>query len=158
VTKSTLKFQSFSARELLPAPLVQVSLETSIHGGTMWAMIPIPEPVPGVPIPCIAPTPSSCRRWPPTPLDSTKSCLSYTNRRSYGHEATSNVRGASAVASEHWFGSLYRNLTAKTTAHPARRSGQPSPDGSLEAHEREDFVALLSPPSSQPSPRASLLG
>ena len=38
------------------------------------------------------------------------------------------------------------------------RSGQPSPDGSLEAREREDSVGLLSPPSSQPSPRASLLG
>ena len=38
------------------------------------------------------------------------------------------------------------------------RSGQPSPDGSLEAREREDSVGLLSPQSSQPSPRASLLG
>jgi ankyrin repeat protein len=40
----------------------------------------------------------------------------------------------------------------------ASRSGQPSPDGSLEGREREDSVGLLSPPSSQPSPRASLLG
>ncbi|KAH9953468.1 hypothetical protein BC827DRAFT_134941 [Russula dissimulans] len=40
----------------------------------------------------------------------------------------------------------------------ASRSGQPSPDGSLEAREREDSVGLLSPPSSQPSPRASILG
>jgi hypothetical protein len=40
----------------------------------------------------------------------------------------------------------------------ASRSGQPSPDGSLEAREREDSVGLLSPHSSQPSPRASLLG
>jgi hypothetical protein len=40
----------------------------------------------------------------------------------------------------------------------ASRSGQPSPDGSLEAREREDSVGLLSPSSSQPSPRASLLG
>src|SRR6266478_2038102 len=40
----------------------------------------------------------------------------------------------------------------------ASRSGQPSPDGSLEAREREDSVGLLSAPSSQPSPRASLLG
>jgi hypothetical protein len=38
------------------------------------------------------------------------------------------------------------------------RSRQPSPDGSLEARERKDSVGLLSPPSSQPSPRASLLG
>lgn len=40
------------------------------------------------------------------------------------------------------------------------RSGQPSPDGSLEAREREDSVGLLSPspPSSQSSPRVSLLG
>ncbi|KAI9456816.1 hypothetical protein BJY52DRAFT_1187652 [Lactarius psammicola] len=42
----------------------------------------------------------------------------------------------------------------------ASRSGQPSPDGSLEAREREDSVGLLSPspPSSQSSPRVSLLG
>jgi hypothetical protein len=38
------------------------------------------------------------------------------------------------------------------------RSGQPSPDGSLEAREREDSVGLLSAPSSQPSPRASVFG
>jgi hypothetical protein len=28
--------------------------------------------------------------------------------------------------------------------HPTRESGQPSPDGSLEAHEREDSIGLLS--------------
>ena len=33
----------------------------------------------------------------------------------------------------------------------ASRSGQPSPDGSLEACKRKDSVCLLSPPSSQPS-------
>jgi len=38
------------------------------------------------------------------------------------------------------------------------RSGQPLPDGSLKASEREDSVGLFSAPSSQPSPRASLLG
>ncbi|KAF8499709.1 hypothetical protein F5888DRAFT_104910 [Russula emetica] len=37
------------------------------------------------------------------------------------------------------------------------RLGQPLPDGSLEAREREYSVGLLSPPSSQLSPRASLL-
>ena len=40
----------------------------------------------------------------------------------------------------------------------AFRSGHPSPDGSLEAREREDSVGLLSPLSSRPSPRASLHG
>jgi hypothetical protein len=35
-------------------------------------------------------------------------------------------------------------------------SGQPSPDGLLKAGEREDSIGLLSSPSSQPSPRASL--
>ena len=40
----------------------------------------------------------------------------------------------------------------------ASRSGQPSPDGSLEAREREDSVGLLSPSSSQSSPRVSLYG
>jgi hypothetical protein len=38
------------------------------------------------------------------------------------------------------------------------RSGQPSPDGSLEAREREDSVGLLSPSPPSSSPRASLLG
>jgi hypothetical protein len=38
------------------------------------------------------------------------------------------------------------------------RSDQPSPDGSLEAREREDSVGLLSPASSQSSPRVSFLG
>jgi len=33
----------------------------------------------------------------------------------------------------------------------ASRSGQPSHDGSLEAHKRENSVGLLTPPSSQPS-------
>ena len=37
------------------------------------------------------------------------------------------------------------------------RSGQPSPAGSLEARQHGDSVGLLSPPSSQPSRRASLL-
>jgi hypothetical protein len=40
----------------------------------------------------------------------------------------------------------------------ASHSGQPSPDGSLEVRKREDSVGILSPPSSQPSHRASLLG
>jgi hypothetical protein len=37
-------------------------------------------------------------------------------------------------------------------------SGQPSPDGLLKAGEHKDTVGLLFPPSSQPSPRASLPG
>src|SRR6266478_2200628 len=40
----------------------------------------------------------------------------------------------------------------------ASRSGQPSPDGSLEARAREDSVGLFSAPSSQPSLRPFLLG
>ena len=54
-----------------------------------------------------ATTPPSCHRWPPTPLDSTKPCLPYTNRWSYGLEATPDVRGSpSAAASEHWLRSF----------------------------------------------------
>ena len=34
--------------------------------------------------------PSSCRRWLPTPLDSTKYCLSYTSGWSYGLETMTN--------------------------------------------------------------------
>ncbi len=37
-------------------------------------------------------------------------------------------------------------------------SGQPPPDGLLEPREREDSVGLLSPPSSQLSPIASIFG
>ncbi|KAI0257209.1 hypothetical protein BJV78DRAFT_1277776 [Lactifluus subvellereus] len=42
--------------------------------------------------------------------------------------------------------------------HRQHLRASPSLDGSLEAREREDSVGLLSPPYSQPSPRASLLG
>jgi hypothetical protein len=40
----------------------------------------------------------------------------------------------------------------------ASRSGQPWPDGLFEARGCEDSVGQQSPPSSQPRPRASLLG
>ena len=99
-----------------------------------------------------APTPSSCCRWPSMPLDSTKSCLPYTSG-SHGHETTTNVRGRrqlrQSIGSEVSHESDHEDVRAS-------RSGHPSPDGSLEAREREGSVGLLSPPSSQPSPRTSL--
>ena len=50
-----------------------------------------------------APVPSDCCKWPSMPLNSTKSCFPSTSG-SYGHEATTNFRGASAAASEHRLG------------------------------------------------------
>jgi hypothetical protein len=101
-----------------------------------------------------APTSSSCWRWLPTPLDSAKSCLSYTNGWSYGHKATTNIRGASAVHQS--IGSEVQEPDREDDHRS--RSGQPSPDGSLNVREREDSVGLTSPPSYQPRPRVSLLG
>ena len=89
------------------------------------------------------------------PFDSTKSCLPYTSGRSYGIEATTNFRGAPSVRQ-----SIGSKVLQESDLEDDRasHSGQPSPDGSPEAREREDFIGLLSAPSSQPSPRASLLG
>jgi hypothetical protein len=90
-------------------------------------------------------TPPSRWRWPSTRLDSTKSCLLYTNGRSYGHDAMTDVRGAPSLGASVSLRALawksYRSLTTRTTVHPA---GDPSPDGSLEVHKREDYVSLLS--------------
>ena len=86
-----------------------------------------------------APTPSSCRRWPPIPLDRTNTCLPYTER-SYGNGAMADARKCDREG-------------GRTCC-----SRQPWPDGLLEACKREDSVGLLSPPSSQLSCRASLLG
>jgi hypothetical protein len=69
-----------------------------------------------------APTPSSYRGWPSMSLDSTKPCLPYTNRQSYGHEATTNVRGAQlAAVSKHWAmpaRKSYWSLTVRMTVRP----------------------------------------
>ena len=85
-----------------------------------------------------------------------KSCLTYTSGKSF--EATSNFRGPAHRQPRQYIGSevLQGSLITRTTAS---RSGQSSPDGFklFEAREREDSVALQFPPSSQPSPRASLL-
>jgi hypothetical protein len=48
--------------------------------------------------------------------------------------------------------------TTRPRQQPASRSGQPSPDDSLEAREREDSVGLLSPSPPSSSPRVSFLG
>jgi hypothetical protein len=73
-----------------------------------------------------APTPSSYWRWPPTYLNSTKSCLPYTNGWSYGHEATTNVRGALlAAVSEHWAVPARKSYWSLTEDDRASRLGQP---------------------------------
>jgi hypothetical protein len=75
------------------------------------------------------PTPSSYRRWPPTSLDSTKSCLNLHQRavlRPRGHEATTNVRGApSAAVSEHWAAPPRKSYWSLTEDDRASRLGQP---------------------------------
>jgi hypothetical protein len=91
------------------------------------------------------------------PFDSAKSCLTYTSgcgitatrpRQMFeGHRRQLHQRIGSEVLQE-----------SHREDDLASRSGQPFPDGSLEAHEREDSVGLLSPPSSQPSPRTLLRG
>jgi len=70
----------------------------------------------------------------------------------------------SLAATRPWqtFGSevSYQGLVPESDREDDRpsHSGQPSPDGLLEPREREDSVGLLSPPSSQPSPIASVFG
>ena len=51
-----------------------------------------------------APTPSSCRRWPPTSLDS-------TDGRPYGHEATTNVQGTPSAATTQVSGATPRPVS-----------------------------------------------
>jgi hypothetical protein len=85
-------------------------------------------------------------------LDSTKSCLPYTER-SYSNDRRSRDTVGSCSASEHWVGSLTGvcgrpRISLGTTVACCR---------SLEAREHEDSVGLLSPPSSQPSRGTSLL-
>jgi hypothetical protein len=69
---------------------------SSPSGGSPASSVQSPQDVCGIPIPPCHPAP-----WPPTPLDSTKSCLPCTSARSYGHDAPTNVRAQSAAASMH---------------------------------------------------------
>ena len=83
---------------------------------------------------CPCPMPSSCRRWPPT---------FEKHRRQLRHNIGLEVL-------------LYMSLTARMSTHPTRDVLR------LIAHSRrasaKNSVGLLSAPSSEPSPRASLLG
>ncbi len=106
---------------------------------------------------CLCPAPPS--RWysqPPTPIycakssSLTRACgLTATRPRQTfeGHRRQLHQSIGSEAVPE----------SDREDDHPSR-SGQPSPDGSLEAREREDSVGLLSPLPSQQSPRASVLG
>jgi len=91
--------------------------------------------------PATAPGPAS-----PTPVGG----LSATRPRRTFEQPRRHLRPDSAASEE--------LLEEDREEDRASRSGQPSPDGSVEAREREDSVGLLSAPSAQPSPRASLLG
>src|SRR5258708_30706213 len=99
-----------------------------------------------------------CRCWWPTmPNHCAKSSFPASNRRSHGNSSTTKHSKG-----HHW--QLRQSIGLEVIPesdhkddHPSH-SGQPSPDGSLEARKCKDTVHLLSPPTSQLSPRASLLG
>jgi hypothetical protein len=102
-------------------------------------------------------SPSSCRRWPPMPLDSTNPVSPTPSRLT--------AMGPQQTFERHrWQLRLRQSIGSEVLPESDREddyashSGQPSPDGSLEVCKCEDSVGLLSPPSSQPSRRASLLG
>ena len=115
--------------------------------------VPSPQDVRGMPMPPRHPAAGGGRQRPstaPNPVSSTPaSGLTATRPRQTfeGHRRQMRQSIGSEVLQE-----------SDREDDRASRSGQPSPDGSLEAREREDSVGLLSAPSSQPSPRASLLG
>ena len=111
-----------------------------------------PDPISGMPMPPRHPAAGSSGRqragtmpMSPTPagaLTATRPAL--TNEHQHQHDL-----GAESIGS---------GSDREDDHDRASRSDQPSPDGSLEAREREDSVGLLSPASSQSSPRVSLLG
>jgi hypothetical protein len=115
--------------------------------------VPSPQDVRGMPMPPRHPAAAGGRQRPstaPNPVSPTPaSGLTTTRPRQTleGHRRQLRQSIGSEVLQE-----------SDREDDRASRSGQPSPDGSLEAREREDSVGLLSAPSSQPSPRASLLG
>ena len=90
---------------------------------------------------------SSCRWWPSTRLSTAPSPVSPTP-----------TDGLTVTRPRETFERRPKQHESDREDNRASLSGQPSLDGSLEAHEREDSAGLLSPPSSQPSFRASLLG
>ena len=110
-----------------------------------------PDPISGMPMPPRHPAAGSSGRqragtmpMSPTPagaLTATRPTL--TNEQQHHDLGAESIGSGSDREDEH---------------DRASRSDQPSPDGSLEAREREDSVGLLSPASSQSSPRVSLLG
>jgi hypothetical protein len=115
--------------------------------------VPSPQDVRGMPMPPRHPAAAGGRQRPstaPSPVSPTPTGgLTATRPRQTLEGHRRQLR--------HSIGSEVLQESDREDDRPSR-SGQPSPDGSLEAREREDSVGLLSPPSSQPSPRASLLG
>ncbi|KAF8497809.1 hypothetical protein F5888DRAFT_1803273 [Russula emetica] len=114
--------------------------------------VPSPQDVRGMPMPPRHPAAGGGRQRPstaPSPVSPTPAGLTATRPRQTfeGHRRQLRQSIGSEVLQE-----------SDREDDRASRSGQPCPDGSPEAREREDSVGLLSPPSSQPSPRASLLG
>ena len=107
--------------------------------------VPIPEDVRGMPMPPRHPAAGGGRQRPstaPNPVSPTTAGGLTASRPRQSFEGHRQLR--QSIGSE-----IFQESDREDDR--ASRSGQPSPDGSLEAREREDSVGLLSAPSSQPS-------
>jgi hypothetical protein len=103
-------------------------------------------PSPQVSAACPCPTPSSCRRWLLTP--STGQILFSLRQR-----VVLPPRGHDEHSEEHCR-QLYQSTGSEGLPDSDREDDGALPNGPLEVREREDSAGLLSPPSSQSSPRA----
>ena len=155
---ATPQSKSTSTRESHSTGNVEMTTASSSPSGgsptsavSPSSSVPSPQDVRGMPMPPHHPAAAGGRQRPPTapsPVSPTPASLTATRPRQM-FEGRRQLRQS--------IGSEVLHESDREEDRPSH-SGQPSPDGSLEARERENSVGLLSPPSSQPSPRASLLG
>jgi hypothetical protein len=139
-TRSTGNVETASSSPSGGSPTSAVSPTSSV---------PSTQDVRGMPVPPRHPAAGGGRQRPstaPSPVSPTPAGLTATRPRQTfeGHRRQLRQIIGSEVLQE-----------SDREDNRAPRSGRPSPDGSLEARELEDSAGLLSPPSSQPSPRAS---
>ena len=152
---ATPQSKSTSTRESHSTGNVETASSSPSGGSPTSALspssVPSPQGVHGMPMPPRHPAAAGGRQRPstaPSPTSPTPVGLMATRPRQM-FEGRRQLRQS--------IGSEVLHESHREDNRPSR-SGQPSPDGSLEARERENSVGLLSPPSSQPSPRVSLLG
>jgi hypothetical protein len=156
-TAKTLQSKSTSTRESHSTGNVETTIASSSPSGgsptsavSPSSSVPSPQDVRSMPMPPHHPAAAGGRQrssTAPSPVSPTPAGLAATRPRQTfdGRKQLSQSIGSEVL-----------HESDCEDDRPSR-SGQPSPDGSLEAREREDSVGLLSLPSSQPSPRASLL-